>query len=346
MSKKTIILIGILAFIALCLICLLCRAKKIEQDLNQKALNALSQKNLPTDVLSFSGRDALLTGKVASEEMKLQIAAILDSIDGIRVVKNQLTVADSIRLRLPDLKFSMKNSVLTLEGMLPDQASVDSLMLLAENVFGKGKVMNKLTVVPAVQRPTWLSTLPDLLNFMMLNLPDGEIAIHQQEITLKGSTKQPALKDELVKLVTTTFGPSYKITNLLTDRTPPPVDTTKIKADFESLLIDATVYFEWDKADLMPDYRQKLNQVANALAKNPFNIEIQGFADASGADGYNLKLSERRARNVQNYLVQKEVKSNLLQIKAFGESQPVGDNSTEAGRQKNRRVELKIKEGM
>jgi outer membrane protein OmpA-like peptidoglycan-associated protein len=346
MSKKTLILIGILAFIALCLICLLCRAKKSEQDLYQKALNALSQKNLPTDVLSFSGRDAHLNGIVASEATKLQIAAALDSINGIRVVKNHLTVADSLRLKLPDLKISIKDGILTIDGTLPDQAAVDSLILLAENIWGNGKVVNRLTIAPDVQKVTWLSALPGLLNFLKLNLPEGEIAIHQQEITLNGSVKQPAHKAELEKLVLTLFGPSYKINNLLTDFSPSPTNAAKIRADFEALLLQTIVYFDWDKADFSLDYQQKLNQVATALAKNPFKIEIQGFADASGSDDYNLKLSERRARNVQNYLLQKGVKSNLLQISAFGESRPVEDNSTEAGRQKNRRVELKIKEGM
>lgn len=346
MSKKTLITLGILAFIVLCLICLLCRAKKIEQDLYQKALNALSQKNLPTDVLSFSGRDAYLNGNVASEEIKLQIAAALDSIKGIRVVKNQLMVVDSLRLKLPDLKITVKDGILTLDGILPDQTAIDSLILLAENIWGKGKVLNKLTISPDVQKPAWLSSLPGLLNFLKLNLPDGEIAIHQQEITLNGSLKQPALKAELEKLLTTIFGPSYQINNLMTDITPPPTDATKIKADFESLLVQAIVYFDWDKADLLSEYQPKLNQVANELGKNPFKIELQGFADASGSDNYNLKLSERRARSVQNYLLQKGVSSNLLQVMAFGESRPVGDNSTEAGRQKNRRVELKIKEGM
>ncbi len=346
MSKKTIILIGILAFLILCLICLFCRAKKIEQDLYQKTLNALSQRNLPTDVLSFSGRDALINGKVASEEIKLQIAAVLDSINGIRVVKNDLTVADSTPLRLPDLKFSMKGGVLTLEGMLPDQASVDSLMLLAEAAFGKGKVINNVTVVPGVPPVTWLKALPGVLNFMKLNLPDGKIDIHQQEITLEGSVQQPDQKDILETLVRTSFGTSYLINNLLTVSGSVPTDAATVKAEFESLLSGSIVYFEWDKADLQSVYHPKLNQVAEGLNKNQFRIEVQGYADATGADGYNLKLSERRALSVQNYLIQQAVKPNLLQIKALGEAQPVGDNATEAGRQKNRRVELKIKEGL
>jgi outer membrane protein OmpA-like peptidoglycan-associated protein len=297
-------------------------------------------------VLSFSGRDAHLNGNVASEAIKLQIAAALDSINGIRVVKNHLTVADTLHLKLPDLKIPIRDGILTLDGTVPDPAAVDSLILLAENIWGKGKVVNKLTISPDVQKVTWLSALPGLLNFMKLYLPEGEIAIHQQEITLRGRLTQPALKAELEKLVLTVFGPSYKVNNLLTDLTPPPTDTAKVKADFEALLLQTIVYFDWDKADFPLDYQQKLNQVANALAKNPFKIEIQGFADASGPNDYNLKLSERRARSVQNHLLQKGVKSNLLQISAFGESRPVGDNSTEAGRQKNRRVELKIKEGM
>jgi len=72
-------------------------------------------------------------------------------------------------------------------------------------------------------------------------------------------------------------------------------------------------------------------------------IEVEGHTDSVGPDTYNMKLSERRATTVKDYLI-KEAGVNSSKIKAigFGESKPVADNKTAAGRAQNRRVEILI----
>jgi outer membrane protein OmpA-like peptidoglycan-associated protein len=67
---------------------------------------------------------------------------------------------------------------------------------------------------------------------------------------------------------------------------------------------------------------------------------IEGHTDSLGTDAYNLGLSERRAKSVYDYLVSRGVSPGRLQSLGKGESQPIADNSTEAGRQQNRRVML------
>ena len=71
------------------------------------------------------------------------------------------------------------------------------------------------------------------------------------------------------------------------------------------------------------------------------SVNVEGYADAQGNDAYNMKLSEKRADYVINYLVKKGVAKDRLVKKFFGEANPVGDNATAAGRDQNRRVEIK-----
>ena len=72
------------------------------------------------------------------------------------------------------------------------------------------------------------------------------------------------------------------------------------------------------------------------------NILIEGHTDNTGEDAYNQKLSENRAASVESYLITQGIKNSRVTTKGYGESQPLDANETEAGRQKNRRVEVAI----
>jgi outer membrane protein OmpA-like peptidoglycan-associated protein len=71
-------------------------------------------------------------------------------------------------------------------------------------------------------------------------------------------------------------------------------------------------------------------------------VEIAGHTDSVGNVDYNVKLSERRASSVKQYLIKKGIDPNKVVTKGYGPTDPVADNETEEGRAKNRRVELII----
>jgi OOP family OmpA-OmpF porin len=108
------------------------------------------------------------------------------------------------------------------------------------------------------------------------------------------------------------------------------------------------IYFDTDKATLKSESEATLNQVLSMLkAKPALRIEIGGHTDSQAADNYNLDLSKRRAQTVMKWLTDKGVAASRLTAKGFGESSPVADNETAAGRALNRRVEIRdiTKEG-
>ncbi len=108
--------------------------------------------------------------------------------------------------------------------------------------------------------------------------------------------------------------------------------------------LPADVLFDFDKADVRPDAAQALGRLATVIRGYPTGrVAIEGHTDAKGNDAYNQKLSERRAESVKSWLVEREkIAADRITTRGAGKSRPVADNSTEAGRQKNRRVEVVI----
>lgn len=101
------------------------------------------------------------------------------------------------------------------------------------------------------------------------------------------------------------------------------------------------VNFDTDQATLKDDATATLNQAADSLKQwGDVKVEVAGHTDNVGTDAYNQSLSQRRADAVRSYLIGKGVAADRLTAKGYGETQPVADNATEAGRYKNRRVEL------
>ncbi|MDQ3013660.1 MAG: OmpA family protein [Acidobacteriota bacterium] len=105
------------------------------------------------------------------------------------------------------------------------------------------------------------------------------------------------------------------------------------------------VLFDTGKATLKPGAREKLSKLAGILSAYPgaYQIEIEGHTDSVGSDESNLNLSRGRAESVRDYMVQNGIKSErVIAARGFGESKPVADNDSPAGRQVNRRVEIII----
>jgi outer membrane protein OmpA-like peptidoglycan-associated protein len=103
------------------------------------------------------------------------------------------------------------------------------------------------------------------------------------------------------------------------------------------------VTFDVGSYTLKPQFRDTLDRVAESMNKYPNSlIDVYGHTDSTGSDAYNQTLSENRARTVANYLASRGVSSARMRSQGFGETMPIADNATEAGRSKNRRVEIKI----
>jgi len=103
------------------------------------------------------------------------------------------------------------------------------------------------------------------------------------------------------------------------------------------------VFFDFDKFNLRSESFVELDRVVQLLKENPgIEIEMSAHTDSKGADDYNYRLSDDRARSVREYIVSKGIDEKRIVSQGYGETKPVSTNETDEGRQLNRRVEFKI----
>lgn len=101
------------------------------------------------------------------------------------------------------------------------------------------------------------------------------------------------------------------------------------------------VNFATDKTDILPDSIPQIEQVASLLMEDPaMKLAINGHTDSTGNTAHNRQLSEGRAKSVMAALESRGIAADRLSAQGHGDTQPVADNATEAGKAKNRRVEL------
>lgn len=117
------------------------------------------------------------------------------------------------------------------------------------------------------------------------------------------------------------------------------------RAPAQTISLSSEVLFEYNSADLRPAADAELSSVVRQvgeLSPAPSKVEVEGHTDSVGSDSYNLRLSEDRARNTGARLVALGMAGNLIRTRGYGEQRPLESNATEAGRARNRRVEIRI----
>lgn len=109
------------------------------------------------------------------------------------------------------------------------------------------------------------------------------------------------------------------------------------------LTMPDAITFDFGQSTLKPQFYGVLGNLANTLNQFPdTRIQVAGHTDNVGSDASNLRLSQDRANSVRTYLASAGVAQQRMQAVGFGESRPIADNSTEAGRAQNRRVEITL----
>lgn len=120
--------------------------------------------------------------------------------------------------------------------------------------------------------------------------------------------------------------------------------TVERQGDTIVLNMPSDITFGVDQSDIQSRFFGPLDGVAQVLNQYPqTTIDIIGHADATGPDGYNQALSERRAASVADYLVHRGVLPGRLYVAGRGEGDPIASNATDAGRAQNRRVEVVVR---
>ncbi|SDV47993.1 OmpA family protein [Chitinasiproducens palmae] len=108
--------------------------------------------------------------------------------------------------------------------------------------------------------------------------------------------------------------------------------------------IPSAISFDTNSYTVKPSFAPVLEQVAQTLTQHPELVaQVVGHTDSTGSPAYNQTLSVNRAQSVANYLIQHGMPASRITAEGMGQNQPIADNTTEAGRAQNRRVEIYLR---
>jgi OOP family OmpA-OmpF porin len=179
------------------------------------------------------------------------------------------------------------------------------------------------------------------------HIPIQGLSVSGRDVTLSGRVGSPEISADTQKLIAGIEG--VRIVNVRIDESLRDAKTIGVTAEsqkkLDSLLTLGVVEFNPGSAQLTPQGRRVLDQVAPLLAASPGLLcEIQGHTDSKGNPAANRTLSLQRAVATKTYLVARGIAPERLLPKGFGDTQPAASNATTAGRQLNRRINFLLKE--
>jgi outer membrane protein OmpA-like peptidoglycan-associated protein len=110
-----------------------------------------------------------------------------------------------------------------------------------------------------------------------------------------------------------------------------------------NLVMPGSITFDTNKSNIKPNFYGTLNKVAQVLTEdNKSGILVTGYTDSTGNDSINLPLSQARANSVATYLAGQGVVRSRINAQGLGSANPIADNTTAAGKEQNRRVEIAV----
>ncbi len=337
--------------------------RHIESDVASRVKNSLSSQGLDWAEVNTHdrGRDVILSGVAPSEDDKNRAMnfAVLATDDHGKVAARKVQWQGSIKPHTPiaykDTRFnaSLRDGKISISGVMADQAQIDALLASASAKFGSQNVSNRLTIGENV---TPLQNLGK--TFAGFELEIGQLSVTGKQVNLVGQVASDSEKATVASNVAASLGSDYIVSNRISVIVPEPViepipepvaaelpqESLACQQQLLTLMSSSQIFFETASDKIKADSYAVLQQIVSILQQCPDAvIEISGHTDSTGNEEQNRALSNGRASSVLNYLVNKEIAAEKLAAVGYGSSQPIGDNGTQEGRAKNRRIEFTIK---
>ena len=246
-------------------------------------------------------------------------------------------------LAAPSLKVAFENGKYRLTGTLPDQNTKDRFLARAKEIYGEGNIIDELKV-GGVSNPSWMSSAFTLLPFTKNGVTNGGLSAEGNSISLIGQVPTQADKDKIYADAVKACPPNTTINNLLTIAGQKSLseDQAKVQVKLNEAIAGKVIEFATGSDQLTDKGKAVLDELAPILKDSTDNLQIDGHTDNAGNAAKNLDLSKRRAETVKKYLTSKGLDANRFTTKGYGQEKPIADNSTEEGKQRNRRIEFQV----
>ena len=259
-------------------------------------------------------------------------------------------------LASPSFNATLDNNQLTLSGSMAVEGSRSALMTRAHELFksGRVKIVNQVQVTDQVGTAGWESATPALVAILASLQGKSSIDIHDRIMTLQGAVTSADHKSKVLRELTAIAGPGYRLDehlSILPGTTPSasasgPASPSHaaIQSALDDVLRRESVAFESNSATITPRGRSVLDKLVTIVRRAPeLSFEIGGHTDPIGDPQYNLQLSHKRAEAVRQYFVNRDLHNRFSAV-GYGSARPLSTDRTRASLQRNRRIELRVKE--
>lgn len=254
----------------------------------------------------------------------------------------------------PSFTATLDNNQLTLAGSLGSDAQRTAVVIRAQELLkgSRVKIADHVVVSDGVQTAKWEPALPALLGVLTTMKGTGAIELHDRVVAVTGTVSSADHKEKVLGEVHAAIGGSYEIEDhlsvLTAARAPAEAVARPSRATIQSTLDEILrrdpIAFESNSAALTKRGRSVLDKVVPVLQRAPdLTVEVGGHTDPYGNPTYNQQLSQRRADSVRQYLMAQNVPNRVTAV-GYGSSRPLTQERTRAAQQKNRRIELRVKE--
>lgn len=314
--------------------------------------NALSGAGYTETQVDMSGNVATLTGEVASEKTKNDIGALAANTKCSKCAKkktwhevnNDMTVrkAPALPSQSPYTFSAVKteNGRVVINGYVQSEDQRKRVLARANNAYSS-VIDRKVSVANGAPNADWEKVLNQNIDDLKL-LDQGRFDMTDAKYRITGTVKS---EDVNAAVTTRASGfPGYEGAASITSPKVNAVATCQARLD--DLKRGKKINFAYDKAEIRgAESFDLLNALSSAANECPeLKINIEGHTDADGSESYNQRLSEARANLVVAYLSENGVERNRMTATGVGETRPIGDNSTDAGKAQNRRIEFIVTE--
>lgn len=237
---------------------------------------------------------------------------------------------------------------LEMRGRLGDDLSREAVESFAQARFGTASVHAATRLDPdmPVGWPLRVLTAIEALG----ELDSGEVTVQPGIIRLSGVTGSPTASDTVARLLSDKLGETqqYDLDIRYDEKLDPLLGLPTAEecvADINGFLTAHKINFEPGAAQITRDAADTLDKIAERMKDcADFEMEIGGHTDSQGREEMNLDLSQKRAEAVIAALMSRRVLTGNLTAVGYGETLPIADNDTEAGREANRRIEVRLLE--
>ena len=280
-----------------------------------------------------------LSGFTESEDIRTAF------LQNARQAAGEIKIFDRLELIQPQksasLSLELSENKLVLSGELPGKTDIDRVLAAVENQFGNRELVNQLIASESAANPAWLDGALQLFGYLA-NVDGGGIAVSDRIAVLAGTVAGQDQMHFISRRAQALLG-DLPLDNRIKVKTPVVTEPEPV-ADLPDVLPTfPPLYFRHDSTQIVEASRPVLDEVIELLKRFPaLKLEVGGHTDSAGDDIYNRDLSLRRAQDMVQFLAAAGIDAQRLIPRGDGETQPIANNSTSAGRAENRRIELKV----